>query len=66
LLPDVVPGGPLRVYQRSSYDVPAERRAEVFGTVVVQRVHSWGPHRPARDADVVARVAAALRGDWES
>jgi hypothetical protein len=66
LLPDVVPGGPARVYRRSSYDEPAERRAEVFATVVVQRVHSWLPLHPARDADVVARVSAALRGDRET
>jgi hypothetical protein len=66
LFPDVVPGGPLRVYQRSCYDVPAERRAEVFGTVVVQHVHSWDPLQPTTDADVVTRVSAALRGDREN
>ena len=69
LLPDVVPGGPARVYQRTSYDLPAERRAEVFGTVVVQRLHSWRPLRPTADPEalaLLARVSAALQGGRET
>jgi hypothetical protein len=60
LLPDVDTSR-LSSRSRTSYELPAERRAEVFGTVVVQRLHSWQPLRARRSLDdVVARVTGAL------
>ena len=43
----VDPRVPAAVAQRTRYDEPAERRAEVFGSIVVRRIQSWvGPPRP--------------------
>jgi hypothetical protein len=62
LMPDL-DTSTVRARGRTSYELPAERRAEVFGTVVVTRLHSWQPPRPETSGDDVAtRVSGALVG----
>jgi hypothetical protein len=62
LMPDL-DTSTVRARGRTSYELPAERRAEVFGTVVVTRLHSWQPPRPETSGDDVAtRVSGALEG----
>ncbi|MFC8616490.1 ImmA/IrrE family metallo-endopeptidase [Micromonospora purpureochromogenes] len=49
---------------RSSYDVPQERRAEIFGSLAVQRAESWSEIPVTAPADIALanRLAAALEG----
>lgn len=67
LMPTIDPSVP-DFLARSGYDEPAERRAEVFGTVVAQRAESWSSPPPALPADpeTSARLVATLegRGRW--
>jgi len=62
LLPEVDPVVPARLRLRSAYDDVTERRAEVFGSVVVLRVDSWSapPGVGPVDNAVLARLAASL------
>ena len=62
LLPEVDPAVPARLRLRSAYDDVTERRAEVFGSVVVLRVDSWSapPGVGPVDNAVLARLAASL------
>ena len=41
LMPSSDPSVPQIALARSTYDEPIERRAEVFGTIAVQRAESW-------------------------
>ncbi|MEV0811173.1 hypothetical protein [Micromonospora sp. NPDC050200] len=49
---------------RSSYDVPQERRAEIFGSLAVQRAERWSelPVGTPADAALADRLAATLEG----
>ncbi|SCF27903.1 protein of unknown function [Micromonospora purpureochromogenes] len=49
---------------RSSYDVPQERRAEIFGSLAVQRAESWSEPPVTAPADIALadRLAATLEG----
>jgi hypothetical protein len=62
LLPDVDPAVPAGLRHRGAYDDVTERRAEVFGTVVVDRVDSWTspPAVGTVDPAALARLAASL------
>jgi hypothetical protein len=50
-------------WQRSSYEVAAERRAEVFGTVALRHMEHWSPP-PANqfEQSTLERISAALAG----
>jgi hypothetical protein len=61
LLPRNVPPGLRQVRGRICYDERAEQRAEVFGTVVVERLHSWRRPTPTAEPDIFTRMADALR-----
>ncbi|MEV4210187.1 hypothetical protein [Micromonospora sp. NPDC049662] len=64
LMPSVDPSVPEIALARLTYDEPIERRAEVFGTVVVQRAESWStiPTSAPADPRVSARLVATLEG----
>lgn len=64
LMPSVDPSVPQVLLARSAYDEPVERRAEIFGTVAVQRAEFWSelPATPPVDAEVSARLIATLEG----
>ncbi|HEX5543324.1 MAG TPA: hypothetical protein VFX60_17515 [Micromonospora sp.] len=63
LMPDVDPSVSQIMLARRTYDQPIERRAEVFGTVVVQRAESWSDLPVAvADPEVSARLASTLEG----
>jgi hypothetical protein len=64
LLFDDCPGaGP---WLRSYYEVAAERRAEVFGTVALQHMAEWSvPDGNQFDPSVLERITAALAGRRE-
>jgi Zn-dependent peptidase ImmA (M78 family) len=50
-------------WQRSHYEVAAERRAEVFGTVALQHMAEWSvPHADQFEPSTLERIAAALSG----
>lgn len=53
-------------WQRSSYEVAAERRAEVFGTVALQHVAQWSaPLVNQVEQFTMERIAAVLTGRHE-
>jgi hypothetical protein len=53
-------GGPS---ERSYYHAAAERRAEVFGTVALQRMAEWSVRGPdPSEPSTLARISAALAG----
>ncbi len=64
LMPSVDPSVPEIALARLGYDEPIERRAEVFGTVAVQRAESWSaiPTSAPADPRVSARLVATLEG----
>lgn len=66
LMPAVDPSVPQIMLARSGYDEPVERRAEIFGTVAVQRAESWSeiPATTPADPEVSARLIATLEGRW--
>jgi hypothetical protein len=61
LMPHVDPSVILGPAARSGYDVAVERRAEVFGTVVAERVGSWsGTAGAAGDPALLDELAASM------
>jgi hypothetical protein len=66
LAPDVDPALATNLRQRTSYEDLIERRAEVFGTVSLQRMDSWShsPNPVAADPVVLARLIATLEGGY--
>jgi hypothetical protein len=60
LTPDVNPVLVTNLQRRSHYHAFTERRAEVFGTVVLDRMESWSPLPVAVDAALLARLVATL------
>ncbi len=64
LMPSVDPSVPRVLLARSAYDEPIERRAEIFGTIAVQRTESWSeiPATETADPEVSARLIATLEG----
>jgi hypothetical protein len=64
LMPEVDPSVTEILLARSTYDEPIEQRAEVFGTVVIQRAESWSdiPVSKPADPEVSARLVATLEG----
>ncbi len=64
LMPSVDPSVPEIMLGRSSYDAPIERRAEVFGTIAVQRAECWStiPAFTPTDPEVSTRLVATLEG----
>ena len=62
LMPDLDLRLVSRLLARSTYEQHQERRAEVFASVVVQRLGGWSdpPVPPSADPVVLARLAAAL------
>jgi len=65
LLVDTAPALVASLAQRTSYEALAERRAEVFGTVALQRMELWSTSTPppATDPAVLARITATLESD---
>ncbi|MFF5175409.1 hypothetical protein ACFY3U_22640 [Micromonospora sp. NPDC000089] len=64
LMPSMDPSVAEIALGRLAYDEPIERRAEVFGTVAVQRAESWSaiPTSTPADPHVSARLVATLEG----
>lgn len=64
LMPKVDPSVPQMMLARRAYDEPIEQRAEIFGTVVVQRAESWStiPVSIPADPEVSERLIATLEG----
>lgn len=64
LRPEAGPAKLEFVLARRGYDQPVERRAELFGTLAVQRVESWSdlPLSGPADPAVSARLVATLEG----
>jgi len=63
LLPRMDPTVPGALLARTTYARAVERRAEIFGTVVAQRVTSWAglpSHSTPVDPAVLARMRATL------
>jgi hypothetical protein len=52
------------LWARSMFDEPTERRAEMFGTILVQRAEAWSdiPVSAPGDPAVSARLIATLEG----
>ncbi|MGC4806134.1 hypothetical protein [Micromonospora sp. DT233] len=64
LMPSTDPSAPQVALARGAYDAPIERRAEIFGTVAVERAGSWSriPTPTPADPEVSARLVATLEG----
>ncbi|NAZ85847.1 ImmA/IrrE family metallo-endopeptidase [Kineococcus indalonis] len=64
LLPDVDRSTIERVLQRSSYSTEEEREAEVFASMVLQRMPALDalPHAASREVQALARSFGAARG----
>lgn len=64
LMPDVDRSVPQAMLARRAYDEPIEQRAEMFGTIVVQRAESWSdmPVSAPADPTVYARLIATMEG----
>lgn len=62
LLPNLDPTVPAMLLARTTYDEAIERRAEIFGTVVAQRVASWAAlaNESTADPEVLARMTSTL------
>ena len=62
LMPDLEPQCLPKLIARTTYERHREWRAEVFGSVVTQRLGSWSDSPPPSTADpaVLARLAAVL------
>jgi hypothetical protein len=60
LTPEVDPAVATNLQQRTHYHDLPERRAEVFGTVVLDRMESWAPLPAAVDPALLARLVATL------
>jgi len=60
LAPDVDCELVTNLRQRSRYHDLAERRAEVFGTVALDRMQSWSPLPATVDPALLARLVATL------
>jgi Zn-dependent peptidase ImmA (M78 family) len=48
--------------RRTSYERAAERRAEIFGSVVLERVHGWDAAAGSGDEELLGRLSAMLEG----
>ncbi|MFB9413969.1 hypothetical protein [Dactylosporangium matsuzakiense] len=57
-------GAEAGLMQRTSYERPIERRTEIFGTVVLERVHDWGAasERAHADPSLAVRLSTMLEG----
>jgi hypothetical protein len=62
LAPDVDPAVATNLQRRTHYRDLSERRAEVFGTVVLHRMESWEPLPATVDPALLARLVATLGG----
>jgi hypothetical protein len=62
LAPEVDPALTTNLQRRTHYHDLPERRAEVFGTVVLHRTESWEPLPSTVDSALLARLVATLGG----
>jgi hypothetical protein len=62
LTPDVDLTVATNLQQRTHYHALPERRAEMFGTVVLHRLESWAPLPAGVDPALLARLVATLGG----
>lgn len=60
LIPDVDRSVVRRPPGRTRYDADVERRAEVFGTVVAENVHTWSPSAATGDAALLQQLSATM------